>query len=70
MGFSGINYITSSRSSEDYISELFHSDEEEKFFSFFPRSISRFFYTTIVGVIVSTIMDCIFVEEKKLKGFL
>ena len=53
--------------SEDYISELFHSDEEEKFFSFFPRSISRFFYTTIVGVIVSAIMGCIFIEEGKVK---
>ena len=53
--------------SENYISELFHSDKEEKFFSYFTRSISRFFYTTIVGVIISTIMDCIFVEEKKVK---
>ena len=56
--------------SESYISELFHSDKEEKFFSFFPRSISRFFYTTVVGGIVSTIMGCIIVEEKKVKGFL
>ena len=53
--------------SESYISELFHSDKEEKFFSFFPRSISRFFYTTVVGGIVSTIMGCIIVEEKKVK---
>ena len=53
--------------SESYISELFHSEEEEKFFSYFPRSISRFFYTTIVGVIASTIMDCILIEEKKVK---
>ena len=53
--------------SESYISELFHSTEEEKFFSFFPRSISRFFYTSVVGVIVSTIMGCIFIEEKKIK---
>ena len=53
--------------SESYISELFHLEEEEKFFSYFPRSISRFFYTTIVGVIVSTIMDCILIEEKKVK---
>ncbi len=53
--------------SESYISELFHSDKEEKFFSFFPRSIPRFFYTTVVGGIVSTIMGCIIVEEKKVK---
>ena len=37
---------------EKYISELFYSTEEETFFSFFPRSISRFFYATIVGVII------------------
>ena len=53
--------------SESYISELFHSDEEEKFFSYLHRSISRFFYTTVVGVIVSTLMDCILIEEKKVK---
>jgi hypothetical protein len=53
--------------SESYISELFHSDEEEKFFSYFSRSISRFFYTSVVGVIASTIMDCILIEEKKVK---
>ena len=53
--------------SESYISELFHSEEEEKFFSYFSRSISRFFYTSVVGVIASTIMDCILIEEKKVK---
>ena len=53
--------------SEDYISELFHSDEEEKFFSFFSRSIDRFFYATLVGTFIGIIMDCIFVEEKKVK---
>ena len=54
--------------SEEYISELYNSTEEEKFFTFLPRSISRFFYTTIVGVIIGTIIDCIFVEEKKIKN--
>ena len=53
--------------SEDYVSELFNSDEEEKFFSFFPRSISRFIYTTIVGVIFGIIVDFITVDEKKVK---
>ena len=52
---------------EEYISKLFHSNEEEKFFSFFPRSISRFIYTTLVGVIVGLIIDFLFVEEKKVK---
>ena len=53
--------------SESYISELFHSDEEEHFFSYFPRSISRVFYTSVVGVIISSLIDCMFFEEKKIK---
>ena len=53
--------------SEEYISQLFNSDEEETFFSYIPRSISRFFYATIVGYIVKAIIDCIFIEEKKIK---
>ena len=53
--------------SEEYISQLYHSTEEEKFFTFLPRSFSRFFYTTMVGVVVGVIIDCMFVEEKKIK---
>ena len=53
--------------SEEYVSDLFNSDEEEKFFSFFPRSLSRFFYTTFVGVIIGFIVDFIAVDEKKVK---
>ena len=52
---------------EEYLSELYNSDEEETFFSFFPRSISRFFYATIVGYVVGIIMDCIFIEESKIR---
>ena len=53
--------------SEAYVSDLFNSEEEEKFFSFFPRSISRFLYTTIVGVIIGIIVDFVSVDEKKVK---
>ena len=53
--------------SEEYISQLFHSTEEETFFSFLPRSISRFIYTTLVGVVIGIIIDCIFIEEKKIR---
>ena len=53
--------------SEEYVSDLFNSEEEEKFFSFFPRSISRFLYTTIVGVIIGIIVDFVSVDEKKVK---
>ena len=53
---------------EDYISEVFHSTKKEKFFTFIPRSYSRFFYTTLVGVIVNYIIDFFFIEEKRIKG--
>ena len=53
--------------SEDYVSDLFHLNKEDKFFSFFPRSITRFIYTTIVGVIIGIIVDFITIDEKKVK---
>jgi len=53
--------------SEEYIIELYHLEKEDKFFDFIPRSVSRFFYTTIVGVILDFIIDCIFIEENKIK---
>ena len=53
--------------SDEYISELYFSNEEETFFSYFPRSIGRFFYATLVGVVIGFIIDCIFVDEKKVK---
>ena len=56
--------------SEEYIIELYHLETEDKFFSFLPRSIGRFFYTTMVSVIVGIIIDCIFIEEKKIKRIL
>ena len=52
---------------EDYLSELYYSEEKETFFSYFPRSISRFFYATLVGYIVGIIIDCIFIEESKIR---
>jgi hypothetical protein len=52
---------------EEYISEVFNLKEPDKFFSFVPRSIDRFFYTTLVGVIVGYVVDFFFIEEKKLK---
>ena len=54
--------------SESYVSERFHDETPETFFSFIPRAISRFFYTTCVSVIVTLVVDCIFIEEKKIKG--
>ena len=53
--------------SEDYISEIYHT-ENEKFFSFIPRSINRFVYSTLVSIVISFLIDCFFIEEKKIKG--
>ena len=53
--------------SEDYVSDLFNSDEEEHFFSFFPRSISRFLYVSIVGGVIGVIVDFVSFDEKKVK---
>ena len=53
--------------SEEYISEIYHT-ENEKFFSFIPRSINRFIYSTIVSIFISFLIDCFFIEEKKIKG--
>lgn len=50
---------------EDYISEIFNSDEEETFFSFVPRSINRYIYTTFVGTILNYFIKCFFIKEKK-----
>ena len=55
---------------EDYVSEVFHSKKPENFFTFIPRSIDRFFYTTLVGVIISYIIDLFFMMKKKLKEYL
>ena len=55
---------------DDYISEIYHLNKKDHFFSFIPRSINRFFYTTLVNIIIEFIVDFFFVEEKKLKGIL
>ena len=43
--------------SQDYVSILFHLNKMDTILSFFPRSITRFIYTTIVGVIIGIIVD-------------
>ena len=55
--------------SEEVISELYNVDEEEEnFFSFFPRSLERLIYATIVSIIIGIITDFFFIDEKKIKG--
>lgn len=54
---------------EDVISELYNvNDDEENFFSFFPRSIERIIYCTLVSIVIGIIADFFFVDEKKIKG--
>ena len=55
--------------SEEVISELYKVDEdEENFFSFFPRSIERIIYCSIVSIIIGMITNFFFIDEKRIKG--
>ena len=54
--------------SEEYISELYNLEKEDNFFSFFPRSIGKLIYSTIVSMVISYITDFFFLEEKKIIG--
>ena len=57
--------------SESVISELYELDEDdENFFSYFPRSIERIIYCTLVSIVIGIITDFFFIEEKKFKGLL
>ena len=49
---------------------LYHLDSEDSFFSFVPRSISRFIKTTIVGEVIECVADFFLIEESKIKSFL
>ena len=53
---------------ENYVSEVYHIEKEETFFSFFGRSIYRFFYTTLVSIIIYILVDFFMINENKLKG--
>ena len=52
---------------EDYLSELFYSEEEDKFYSFIPRRFNEFIYTSAVSGIISYFVGYVFVEETKIK---
>jgi hypothetical protein len=55
--------------SEEFISELYHIDEEkENFFSFIPRTIDKIIYTTIVAIFIGYLTDFFFLNEDKIKG--
>ena len=52
---------------EDYLSDLFNSTEEEKFYSFIPRRLNEFIYTSAASGIISYFVGYVFVEEDKIK---
>jgi hypothetical protein len=53
---------------ETYIGKIYNAnDDEENFFSFLSRSFNNFIYGTLVSFIINIIIDCIFIEEKKIK---
>ena len=53
---------------EDYVSRLFHSKKKENFISFLPRSVNRCIYTVLANIIISYIVGCFFIEERRLKS--
>ena len=55
---------------EDYISQMFIISSDEGIIPFIDRLMERFFYITVVGVILGYIIECFFLDEKKIKGIL
>jgi hypothetical protein len=49
---------------EDYISQMFKISDNEGI-SFIERFLDRFFYITLVEVIVGYFIECFFIDEKK-----
>jgi hypothetical protein len=52
---------------EQYISDLY-DNENEKFSHFISRIIEHFIYVSVISKILNEIIDCFFIEEKKIKG--
>ena len=52
---------------EDYLSDLFFSDKEEKFYSFIPRRVNEFIYTSTTSIIISYFVSYVFIDENKIK---
>ena len=52
---------------EEYLSELFNSNKEEYLFSFVPRRISHFVYSSVVNIIISFVIGFFYIEEDKVK---
>ena len=52
---------------QDYISEVYH-DNEDYFFDYLSRTNYNLFYASMVGALIQNIINCFFVEEKKIKN--
>ena len=52
---------------EEYLSELFNSNQKETFFSFVPRRFNQFVYTSMVNGVISYLIGYFFIEEDKIK---
>ena len=52
---------------EDYVSEVYHLEKPDSFFTFVPRSINRFLYTSMVGVVVGFIIRFLEIDENRIK---
>ena len=52
---------------EEYLSELFNSNKKDHFFSFIPRRLNQYIYTSAVSGIISYLMGYFFVEESKVR---
>ena len=52
--------------SEDYLSEMLYN-KNENFLDFASNFIERMYYITLIGIIISYVMDCFFFEERIIK---
>ena len=52
---------------EEYISELYNSNESQSFFDFLNNSFDRLIYVSVINLIISHLIEFYFVNEKKLK---
>ena len=52
---------------EDYLSDLYFSTEEEKFYSFFMRRFDECIYTSAVSGVIAYFVSYVFIDDKKIK---
>ena len=55
---------------EEYISQLYYSEETEKFFTFFTRSVNRIIYTILICWMTNTFLNLLFPMPNKIRKIL